>query len=180
MQVGIWVRLEPQLCQVGTRGFGSNCTGQDLGQNAQGWIWVGVYRDEFGSDCTGQDLGQTAQCRIWVRLHRAGSGQTAQGRIWVRCTGSGLSHNDVRLGHEDLGQTAQGRTWVRPWLRLVSCLVKDRRRVWVTCQSFCRRVKKRKERKTNKVDCCRSERRSKHKSSTTTKQQKETHTLNLS
>ena len=102
-------------------GFGSDCRGQDLGQNAQGWIWVGVYRAGFGSDCTGHDLGQTAQCRIRVRLHRAGSGSD--------CTGSGLSHNDVRLGHEDLGQIAQGRTWVRSWLRLLLCLV----RVWVTC-----------------------------------------------
>lgn len=84
MQVGIWVRLEPQLCQD----LGQTVEGRILSQDAQGWICVGVYRAGFGSDCTGHDLGQTAQCRIWVRLHTAGFGSD--------CTG------------QNLGQAAQG------------------------------------------------------------------------
>ena len=75
MQVGIWVPLEQQLCQ-------------DLGQTAEGRIWVRMHRAGFGSECTGLDLGQTAQGMIWVRLHSAGFGSD--------CTG------------QDLGQTAQG------------------------------------------------------------------------
>ena len=103
-------------------GFGSDCRGQDLGQNAQGWIWAGMYRAGFGSDCTGHDLGQTAQCRIWVRLSTAGFAgvRLHRAEFGSDCTWSGLSHNDVRLGHEDLGQIAQGRTWVWSWLRLVT------------------------------------------------------------